>query len=287
MNITNNERIEQYLLNRMTENEKSAFQFELMQDRNLQEEVKNMRRVQKTFIAASRGNSDFSQPLFDKKWLLLLLLLPLLYFVLNFSTGNNNTPPPTNEKETVTPIIKEETKVEEGTIENPETIETETDKSIEKENTIPKLEIEEQPQKVEEKTETPVYAANYDANPLIENELNSFLRGDYKVTKISPIGERTYIAKDGRISFSYRGELETEKMPEDDFSLIMEIYSNELDAFKLERFIIQSPVDLSSEASPYQLAWAANFDVEPKLYYYLLRDDYSGVTLNGGKFKVK
>jgi len=55
MNITNDERIEKYLLNKMTESEKSAFQFELMQDQNLREEMKNLRRLQKTLKVYDTG----------------------------------------------------------------------------------------------------------------------------------------------------------------------------------------------------------------------------------------
>ena len=58
MNITNDERIEQYLLNRMTESEKSAFQFELMQNRDLREEMKSLRRLQKTLQAYDIGQNE-------------------------------------------------------------------------------------------------------------------------------------------------------------------------------------------------------------------------------------
>jgi len=60
MNVTNDERIEKYLLNTMTESEKSAFQLELMQNQDLREEMKTLRRLQKALRAHDAGQEGNS-----------------------------------------------------------------------------------------------------------------------------------------------------------------------------------------------------------------------------------
>ena len=209
-----------------------------------------------------------------------------LHFLISgvFFSEVDNSPKPVNNETTVVPILDQEGD-QENLIEMPDSERKEAEGSPSEENKNPQTEKKNFPKKQEEKVQ--IYAANYDVNPLIENELNSFLRGDYDVKKIAPKDDVVYEAKNGRINFSYQGELDTEKIPEDDFSLVMEIYSNEIEAFKKNEFIIQRPVKINSDTSPFELSWTAIFDAQAKLYYYLLRDDYSGVILNGGRFRVE
>lgn len=54
------EQIERYLLNKMTEEEKAAFQFEIMQNPDLREKVAEMRQLLKLMIAEAEKRKRYN-----------------------------------------------------------------------------------------------------------------------------------------------------------------------------------------------------------------------------------
>ncbi|MGK0363972.1 MAG: hypothetical protein ACI85O_001026 [Saprospiraceae bacterium] len=112
MNLAKNEKVEKYLLNKMTESEKSAFQFELMQDESLQQEVKALRKIQKILIAQKRITTEAQNSSIIKKWtlsLLFFLALPALFFFWNkMKVETTPTPSPIPKIKIIPPITAEE-----------------------------------------------------------------------------------------------------------------------------------------------------------------------------------
>lgn len=84
------------------------------------------------------------------------------------------------------------------------------------------------------------------------------------------------------------GTLETAKRPEKDFELLLELYSNEAGAYRNSQTILQEILSLEEVSDDtYRFATTHKIELQPRLYYYLLRDDFSGAVLLGGRFKVR
>ena len=129
-------------------------------------------------------------------------------------------------------------------------------------------------------------AGNYQLNPVIEAELGDNLRGGYEFILSEPEKGKVFNSNNGQLNFILKGSLTTDKIPEEDFSLLLEIYDNEEENYKQEKPALQKAISLSGE-SPFLFELNSEIKVQERFYYYLIKDDFSGVVLAGGKFKVE
>jgi len=270
MTTNKNERVEKYLLNKMTESEKSAFQFELMQNKTLQQEVRSMRTLQKTLIAESRrgaGKQTSSSSYW--KWLLPLLLLPALFFLWNKS--DVETVPTENPKEeTVPPITSEEE------------VNTDDHQSKELQNPVDKKEekaVKKQEQKVEEKdspipkfqeTQQPIAMANYDPNALLEALIDNNTRGSETSFTIDRRQADVSLVREGASTdFHISGKVESEEdLSESTFNLY--IFNNDIETYR--NFLPQYTKELTLEKKEdaYLFEVQISIVLKPGLYYYLI-----------------
>ena len=124
-------------------------------------------------------------------------------------------------------------------------------------------------------------------NPQLEAELGSMLRGDFSLDIQSPTAQQTIYVRNGEISLTLTALLETQLLPGDDFSLFIEIYSNVPVDFRNSNYVINHPLTVYNNSTPYSIQESVTLTTQPGLYYYLIRDDFSGATLGGGRLRVE
>lgn len=285
-NSKHTEKVEQYILNQLSESEKATFQTALLFDRNLQNEVKVMRQLQKVAITDKPlvTPSTFGKTL---PWGLTVALLAGLAFFLISRMDK------TESVETEVPIMEDKTDTEKvATIpdadraveiqlppkkEDIQVIEKDGSKKSDRSNKKQAIESS-KPQMI---------AANYEANSLIESEFGTSLRGNYTFNITTPKANQRFSLQDGKLNWILEGSLETNKRPDRDFSLLLEIYTNSTEQYQRSKPLAQSPISLEEvEESVYRFTYQQALNVDLRLYYYLLRDDFTGAVLAGGRFKV-
>lgn len=139
-------------------------------------------------------------------------------------------------------------------------------------------------EKIKDTKNPPPIAFHYEPNPAIEAELSSGLRGDYDFEIVAPAEEAKLAIQNGQTTFLLEGTLDTDKTPEDDFSLVLEMYSNRKEDYEEGDFLVQLPLELEGGATPYGFRLSVAFEAEAwRLYYYLVKDVYSGAVLTGGR----
>jgi len=286
MTTNKNERVEKYLRNKMSESEKSAFQFELMQDENLQQDVKSMRVVQKTLIANSRiGNVEQSLSSYWK-WLLPLLLLPILYFLWNKSNVETVSPQSPNT-ETLSPVVAEEEikadKTESTKIQNP----------IEEKEKEPKVIKEQKREEVKsplpkiQNPQQPIAMANYEPNALLESLINSNTRGTETTFTIERRqADLSLVKKGASTNFHISGRAESDDdLSESSFNLY--IFSNKVEEYRGFSPKFTQELNFEQKDDLYLFEVQVGIVLQPGLYYYLIEDADTEELFFVEKFEVK
>jgi len=281
MSLVKDERIEKYLLNKMTESEKSAFQFELMQDNDLRQEVKSMRVLQKTLIANSRaieGHEKSTQEIW--KWLLPLLLIPILFFLWK-AIGTEEAPIPVNPKtEIKTPpaaVEKEEIKREEVKEESP--IEEEIKKYE------PKNDKEKAPKKTDKKTQyiAMAEAADLVPNPLFE-QMSSGLRGDdLDLILNTPSASAILSWQETAFILPFTGTITSDTEP----NLQLLIFSNKKADYESWEYLKQENLKITKTDEGFTFSVRPTLQLKRGLYYYLIEDLDTEIPVTVGKFELK
>lgn len=289
------EKIEAYLQGELSEQETKNFEQQLTQDNDLRETL-DIHQSMGSFLTASpkgklRGNlqqirhefGDTGQPISapqpnGKKswiWLLLVPFLGLVVWWINSeasqvtatsvveesvespSPSEMAPPPPTNEPVETTPLNKP--------VDNP--------------SITP-------PSRTEPAPSPPVnlpIAASYEPNVQLENEIGTFLRGDFQMDIPESFTEQRLTLRNGSVNFALEASLKTDLIPGDDFELVLELYSNYPPDYRSGKTIVRQVLVPNNDSAPWQYTANIPLSVKAGLYYFLLKDDYSGVTLNGGK----
>ena len=278
------DRIEDYLSGRLSREGLKAFEAALEKDEALRLEVQVQRDMAKAIASDSKDNlreklaglrDRFPEdnPSFLSKigkwfWIAgaLLLVSGLGWFLMTdrpskipASEDANPAfegPPP---KEGGQSIIKEPS----------------VDKSKKEQTTSPTRKESEQP--------NPPIAAHFEPNPLIEQEIQDLLRGDYQFLITQPETDARLAIRNGEADFTLSGSLETSEIPEEDFSLLVQLYSNKPTDFQSEKPILNQALALNPEGDLFLFEGKARLSIQPGLYYYLIKDDFSGAIFLAGR----
>jgi len=281
MNLLNSDRVEKYLLNKMTESEKAAFQFELMQDRDLQQEVRTMRIVQKTLIAEKRGVKvpQKDSPSFWK-WLLPLLLLPILFFFWN--KKDVEIVPPSTPKTEVSPPITPEKKEEVKETE-PAKEESPIDEEIKKyapkdQNEAIKKEIENKPQYI-----AMAEPADLVPNPLFE-QMSSGTRGnDLDLVLNSPSSFSIISWQESAFILPFTGTITSDEEP----NLQLLIFSNKKADYENWEYLKQENLKIIKSDEGFSFSVRPTLQLKRGLYYYLIENMDTETPVTIGKFEVR
>ncbi len=302
------EMIEAYLAGRLIGEELKDFEVQLQNDESLQKEVgihqdlsnvlkdgpdhafwEHISGLRKKYsdTPGSNDSSSDGTPFWRIRWFLGFAIIicagGLLYFFSQMLTNENLPSEPMNaieQQDVMEPESNEEEAtlpLEEGNEEAPE----------ENSNEV----IEEIPPKAVEKPSPPSnktrpIASAFEPNPTLEKLLLNQLRGDFTFKIDHPKPDAQLSTQIGRTNFSLSGKLETSKIAEADFSLIVEIYSNKEEDYKKERPVISLPIELTETDEAYLFDFETSLEIESGLYYYLILDDYSRAILFGRRLMV-
>lgn len=283
------EKIDDYLSGDMNDQEKTAFENDLVNDEELSKEFSfrkdvhrlmtssprdafkdNLANVDAAYVAPKSGTTA------KGKWNILLFALIGIAIVGIVTLQIKNLPSAPEESSTPSVSTPELPKDNQKEVKQEEPAKNTTQKE---EETKPKS-----PPKTEQ-TQAPK-PKFYADNALLENAIGSNLRGNYKWSIKTPLANTSLAASNGKATFHLIGMLETDDLPGEDFELILEIYSNEEGNFEQKKSILSQPLGLSNDEAPFMFDYSVDLSVEPRLYYYLIKDDFTGAVLYGGKFRV-
>ena len=277
---TPNEKIERYLLNRMTETEKAAFQLELLQDDGLRNEVKMMRRLQKTLVAEQRMAKQ-SRPSSNWKWWLPLLLLPLVgfYFWNTTSVEPRMTPeipvPESTDTPVLTPAVEDIKPVEKiPEIENsPE----KSSKKIPEKSVQPKDSVVKKPK---------IYAGadpiDLVPNPLMEQMMTGVRSNDFKITLNSPGSNGKIKWQKAGTALTFAGEIETEQSNSPRLNLL--IFSNKKEDFENWNYLQSIALKTTKTDTGFRFSNQVELISKKGLYYYLIENADTELPVFTGKF---
>ena len=256
---TQSDRIEQYLRNTMTEDEKSAFQFELMQDKNLQEEVKAMRIVQKTVIAESRGKASAGFNYRPLAYAATILLLVGAFFYYNQKKEEIivDTDPPTE----ISPNHN-----------NPE------------DNTT----IPSGPEEKDPEVSNPIALADpvdLVSNPLFEKMTTGVRGGDLEMNPISPAKNTVLSWKKEGFVLPFTGKISTKYEATPTLNLL--IFSNKKVDYQNWKFLKKEPLIIKPSGIDFNYSARPKLQVKRGLYYYLIENEETEETVFWGRFEVK
>jgi hypothetical protein len=158
-------------------------------------------------------------------------------------------------------------------------------------NTSPPPPRKPQPIPVQEEEEeaplSPVFAANYDPNPLLETEMTEQLRGgEVSLELMMPLPETILEAVDGATDLSFIGELVTD-LDENNISVRILLLSNLLADYQQSNFILEIPAKLVASDRGYSLSAAGSAPAGPGLYYYLIEWEEQETYLKIGRLRVE
>jgi len=286
----NSENIEKYLLNRLSESEKVAFQFELMQNPKLRKEVQAMRQLQKVAVAEGRKPNVPTSTGFNKKWLWsLLLILPFIGFYLwNQSLQTpvkENTIPtemPTPIDPEVQPIpLKEKDEQKEERKEKKKPIKKNIDAN-KKQKTTKEPQKKPTPKK---KEPMPIAAADpidLVPNPLFEQMMTGVRGNDFDVKVNAPAENAKIIWKKEGSNLSFSGVIETEETEIPTLNLLL--FSNKKTDFEEWKFIKMEEIKTEQSTSGFDFSTNLKLNSKKGLYYYLIENSDTEMPVSVGKF---
>lgn len=292
------EKIESYLANRMNAVDRQAFEQDLADNEALRQTLavhkdmqqyyapspkddlrKNLQQIRKGFDAEEKqkATSDKTTTKPWRRWrgLFFLILIAISWWSfskLRQDTNAINTPTPST---TVAPT------------EMPAPVITPPDSMAIKENATESS----PPGKQATETKPPPVpgpiAANFELNPRLETEIASTLRGDFSLELQSPEKDQIIHPAAGVVMLNLAGTLETTLVPNEDFSLFLEVFANNPADYVNGRYTTRQKLLLETVPSAFFVAQNFQFEATAGLYYFLIKDDFSGSVLTGGRFYVR
>ena len=277
-------RIDEYLDNELSSDERRNFEQAMSEDEELAKEVALQKEIQE--LLADTPENELRQNLnrlneqvvetgasYRRKWLwggLLLLLVPFIWWL--YKPGEENI-----EHSTINQEQQETLEEEKGPLEE-EVSKKNIDLPINEEKGQIPVEVEKtkesKPSPPTKKQENPgPIAANFDPNPSIEFLISNNLRsGDIEWSDIQKIGDILQASGNSSIPFNFSAKLQSaEDLTEKKFKL--HLFSNEEVAFDnfepLNSFDLN--LDLISEGV-YSIDFQTDLKLTPGLYYYLIED---------------
>ena len=278
-------RIDEYLENELSSDERRNFEQAMSEDEELAKEVALQKEIQELLADTPenelRQNLErLNKQLVEKEtpsrpgwqWgaLLLLLILPIIWWL--YKPGEENIEPPTINQE------QQESLKEDNSPSTEEIPEKDIDLPINREKDQAPAKIEKtkeskpKPPTQKQKDPGPI-AANFDPNPSIEFLISNNLRsGDIEWNDIQKPQNKLPSSGNASIPFRFSAKLQSsEDLTEKKFKL--HLFSNEEEAF--DNFEPMTSFDLnlnSISEGVYSIDFQADLSLTPGLYYYLIED---------------
>ncbi len=275
------ERIEQYIRNTMTESEKSAFQFELMQDKNLREEVKAMRIMQKTVIAESRGkvSAGFNYRPLAYAATILFLVGAFFYFnqketevIVDNPVKINNSPSVKLPNDTT---IGDEGVASQGNEEESINDDTNNDGPV-------------KPDPITIEPSNPIALADpvdLVPNPLFEQMTTDVRGGNLKISPNSPSENAVLNWRKNTFVLPFTGNLSTDEEVAPTLNLL--IFNNKKEDFEEWKYLKKEALTINASADGFKYFSRPKLQLKRGLYYYLIENEETEDVVFSGQFKVK
>lgn len=291
MSTVKEEKIEKYLRNLMSENEKAAFQFELLRDKALREEVNDMRILQKTLAsqgggAASKSGTDF-RPLLILGLFTLLIIAFLLFRSFGETTQAEITPPSTEKKSIEAQEGNIEEEVKPGNEETNLPVRPAENESTEEEKRdIEKIIEEQSPEKVEEREVTQPIAladpADLVPNPYFEQMSTGTRGSNITIEPVSPLPNAVLKWQKNSFILPFSGAISYNGTAPN-ISLL--IFDNKKSSSENWNYLKKVSLRLDESSKTYSAK--PNLQLKRGLYYYYLEDQDTEMPILVGKFEVK
>lgn len=290
MSTVKEEKIEKYLRNLMSENEKAAFQFELLRDKALREEVNDMRILQKTLASQGGGAASKSSTDFRPLLILGLFALPIIAFLLFRSFGDTTqaeVPPTSTEQSIDTQEGNIEEEVKPGNEEINPPVKPAEDESTEQEKTdIEKIIEEQSPEKVEEREVRQPIAladpADLVPNPYFEQMSTGTRGSNITIEPVSPLPNAVLTWQKNSFILPFRGAISYNGSAPN-ISLL--IFDNRKSSSENWNYLEKVSLSLDENSKTYSAK--PNLQLKRGLYYYYLEDQDTEMPILVGKFEVK
>lgn len=283
--IEENDVIDRYLLHQLSEEELRDFSLEMMQDPSLQAEVEEARVVMKTLWKTRRTKRAKKK----FRWLPIvfifsILLLGLLGYTLfqspkNFSIDQISNPEENMDSPELPTSEKRETKLQEQ-------IETENENPP---NDLPAKNTLEQQNPSKEKKASPkkAIAADFSPNTLLESWIGTGVRSnEYSFFLSKPVSDSKMNRVAGKVDFQVAGEVES---PESEIVAYFQVhlFSNQEEDYKKFKSLYSWDLEFEEKEGKFHFNIEENLELEPGLYYYLIRDEDTGMKHVVGKMRVE
>lgn len=259
----NSELVERYLLDQLSEEEKTVFQAQLLRDPDLQEELRQIRYLQKAMRAEKLQSEKRGRP--GRRWLFLgisffmLLLTGILwlYFSKTNAVSSNTFSPAKSSPQNPQPSQKVPP------------VTTPSEKQ-----TAPKTTLKES---------KPV-ASDFVPNPDLENFIGNTVRsGAFQLNITQPLPNSQLHRNRGQVEFKLEGTIEG-KPVEENWPLQIHLFSNKKEDYQNFKSIWTAPVFLNSDGDPRSFSITKSLPLTPGLYYFILENSDSGEMLYVGRF---
>ncbi len=272
------ETIERYLFDQMSESEKVEFQFQLLQDKELQIEVKKMRQIQKTLIAEKKMEKG-SLSFFKWKWFIPLILI--LATGVYFASQSLFQPSQSPLKEEELTVPDESDKVSQQT-EAPE------EKLDGQENQAPPN-IEDTPTetlKPAKQAAPPIAAADpkaFNPNPYLEEFIEGVRNPELRLEIDSPGADLTFPLISGEADINILGKIYGNPPP----TLQLSIFDNREASYEAYQPLLIRSMPLNKEQEYFAFRFSEKRQMKAGLYYYIIETEEEEEILHIGKFFVR
>lgn len=280
------ERLESYCLGLMPEEERVAFDRELKKDATLREDLSLYREMQG---ALSSNDEDLlvaqikaAERAYDSRKRLgrlviaivgLVCLVALTWWLLQTkkqAVTEQLADPALQSAPVPAPAPKETSPVD--TLAQPQA------------SPAPEPKAFEEPVLEDTLVRVPVFAARFERAERLEKELEVQLRSNLDLSLEFPEqGGDVRLPAGTDEAWLIAGLLSAGGLTAEDFQLVLEIYSNQVEEFLKEepRYRHLLSVKPTEQPERFEVYDVLTFSAEKGLYYVLIRDDYSGATIKG------
>lgn len=278
--------VETYVLNKMSETEKASFQFRLMQNKALRQQVTTMRTLHKTVIAESRTKDGSSS---NQSWIRpFLILLSLLMLIgigwFGYQDASKKNTPPENTM-TTTPLIQEETKI----IEKNKPTTKNSLPSKEKSEITPPPVLQKPTKSVikNKKPPPPLIAAlnpaDFAPNPYLEEFTAGVRSNEMRIELKNPTATSVFKIKNDQVQLLFDGTLFAKK----GIPLRLILFSNKPADFDNNRPVLKTPLPLTNTTNGFTFSKAMSLELSTGLFYYIIENETTETPIFIGKIRIE
>lgn len=139
----------------------------------------------------------------------------------------------------------------------------------------------------EEEARPPVFAANYDPNPLIEDEMTDQLRGGELSLELTEPAENAKVeTRNGVLDLRFSGKITTD-LDQEDLTIRVLLFSNTTEDYQQGNYITELTANLAPAESGFELTAAGTIELQPGLYYYFIEWEEEEAYLLVGRLLVE